>query len=281
MGAEITYLEVDSEGLIDLSELSRAIRPTTILISVIYANNEIGVIQPMKAIGALAKETGILFFSDATQAIGKVPVHVEQDGIDLLSLSAHKIYGPKGVGALYVRRKNPRVHINAQVHGGGHERNMRSGTLNVPSIVGLGKACELCAASMSSDAARLNELRNKLEEGLLSMGGVAINGSAISRLPNTTNLSFELVDSNALMIGIQKNIALSSGSACTSGSLEPSHVLKALNIGELAKNSIRFSLGRSTTEEEIDYVIETVRKAVIELKQLNPQWIMDRNNKVR
>jgi cysteine desulfurase len=279
MGAYITYLKVNREGLIDPDELQSAIKPSTILISVIYANNEIGVIQPMKAIGALAKKTGILFFSDATQAVGRIPVHVDGEGIDLLSLSGHKIYGPKGVGALYVRRKNPRVHVNAQVHGGGHERNMRSGTLNVPAIVGLGKACELCATLMNEESRRLALLRDKLEKELLSLGGVTINGSSLSRLPNTTNLAFDLVDSNALMIHLQKRIALSSGSACTSGSLEPSHVLKALDIGELAKNSIRFSLGRSTTEEQIDYVIELVRKAVTELKQLNPQWIMDRNNK--
>ncbi|HVG13418.1 MAG TPA: IscS subfamily cysteine desulfurase [Chitinophagaceae bacterium] len=280
MGADITYLKVNREGLVDLDELQSAIKPTTILISVIYANNEIGVIQPMKAIGALAKKTGILFFSDATQAVGRIPVHVEEDGIDLLSLSGHKIYGPKGVGALYVRRRNPRVHVNAQVHGGGHERNMRSGTLNVPAIVGLGKACELCSMLINEESRRLGQLRDKLEKELLSLGGVTVNGSTLSRLPNTTNLAFDLVDSNALMIHLQKRIALSSGSACTSGSLEPSHVLKALDIGELAKNSIRFSLGRSTTEEEIEYVIGSVRKAVTELKQLNPQWIMDQNNNV-
>lgn len=278
-GADITYLKVNSEGLIDLNELRSAIRPTTILISVIYANNEIGVIQPMKEIGAIAKENGILFFSDATQAVGKVPVNVNEDGIDLLSLSAHKMYGPKGVGALYVRRKNPRVHLTAQAHGGGHERNMRSGTLNVPAIVGLGKACELCATLMNEESRRLGQLRNKLEEALVAIGGVLVNGSTISRLPNTTNLAFEFIDSNALMIHLQKKIALSSGSACTSGSLEPSHVLQALNIGELAKNSIRFSLGRSTTAEEIDYIIDTVTKAVSDLRQLHPEWNMEGNNK--
>jgi len=277
MGADITYLKVNRKGMIDLAELEQAIRPSTILISVIYANNEIGVIQPIKAIGTLAKEKRILFFSDATQAVGKVPVNVQEDGIDLLAFSAHKIYGPKGVGALYVRRKNPRALIMAQVHGGGHEKNIRSGTLNVPAIVGLGKACELCTSLMNSEGTRLSQWRDKLEEAMVAIEGVTVNGSTTSRLPNTTNLAFEMVDSNALMMQLQKKIALSSGSACTSGSLEPSHVLEALNIGELAKNSLRFSLGRSTTEAEIDYVIETVIKAVMELRQLHPQWIMDQN----
>ncbi len=256
LGAEVTYLDVDREGLIDIQELETSIKPNTVLISIMYANNEIGVIQPIKEISAIAKERGILFFSDATQAVGKIPVDVIKDGIDLMAFSAHKIYGPKGVGALYVRRKNPRVRIASQMDGGGHERGMRSGTLNVPAIVGFGKACELCEKEMQKDAERASRLRDKLETGLLKIKGTQINGSQTKRLPNTTNMSFKDFDSTDLMMKLSKNIALSSGSACTSATQSPSFVLKALGLTDkMAFSSLRFGLGRFTTEEEIDYTI--------------------------
>lgn len=256
LGAEITYLDVDDKGLVDVNELERNIKSGTILISIMYANNEIGVIQSIGEISAIAKNKGILFFSDATQAVGKILVDVIRDGIDLMAFSAHKIYGPKGVGALYVRRKNPRVRIAAQMDGGGHERGMRSGTLNVPAIVGFGKACELCEKEMKKDAERTTQLRNKLEKGLLEIGGTQINGSQTKRLPNTTNMSFEDFDSTDLMKKLSKNIALSSGSACTSATQSPSFVLKALGLSDKAAlSSLRFGLGRFTTEEEIDYTL--------------------------
>ena len=270
LGAEITYLPVSPEGLIDLEQLEHAIRTTTILISVMYANNEIGVIQEVKAIGEIAKKHNIIFFSDATQGIGKIKVSVQNDDIDLLALSSHKIYGPKGAGALYVRRKNPRVKIAAQIDGGGHERAMRSGTLNVPGIVGLGKACEISNQRLIKEGDYLSRLRNKLEKGLLDIEESYINGSITRRLPNTTNMAFKNVEGNALMIGLQKNIAVSSGSACTSASLEPSYVLKALQLDdELAKSSLRFSLGRYTKEEEIDFVIKQVFETISNLRKMN------------
>jgi cysteine desulfurase len=270
-GAEITYLPVDKNGLIGLKELEAAIKPQTILISVLYANNEIGVLQPMKEIAAIAKKHNVIFFSDATQAVGKVNVNVQEDGIDLLALSAHKIYGPKGCGALYVRRKNPRVKLAALIDGGGHEKAMRSGTLNVPGIVGLGKACELCKQKLFEEPSRLALLRNRLEKGLLAIEGTYVNGSIEHRLPNTTNIAFKDVEGNALMIGLQKDIAVSSGSACTSASLEPSYVLKALHLEDsLAKSSLRFSVGRYTTGEEIDYVVKKVKETVKRLRELNP-----------
>jgi cysteine desulfurase len=270
-GAEITYLPVDKDGLLDIKNLEKEIRPTTILISVMYANNEIGVIQPMQEIAATAKKHGIIFFSDATQAIGKIEVNVQRDGIDLLALSAHKIYGPKGCGVLYVRRKNPRVKLIAQIDGGGHERARRSGTLNVPGIVGLGKACEISKQNLNEQRPRLKKLRDRLEKGLSAIDESYVNGSIMHRLPNTTNMGFKNVEGNALMIGLQKNIAVSSGSACTSASLEPSFVLKALHLpDELAKSSLRFSLGRYTTEEEIDYVIKKVSETVASLREMNP-----------
>jgi cysteine desulfurase len=270
MGADITYLTVDKEGFIDLKELEASIKPSTILISVMYANNETGTIQPVAEISAIAKKHGVLFFSDATQAMGKIPVDVQKDGIDLLALSAHKMYGPKGVGALYVRRKDPRVRLAAQIDGGGHERGMRSGTLNVPGIVGLGKACGLCLKKMKEDGERLSKLRDKLEKALLSIADISVNGSRSHRLPNTTNMAFKHVEGNALMMSFQKDIAVSSGSACTSATLEPSYVLKALGLeDELARGSLRFSLGRFTTEEEIDYVIDRVSKALNQLRELN------------
>ena len=256
IGAEVTYLDVKGDGLIDTNELENAIRENTVLISVMYANNETGVIQPVKEIGVIAKKKNVLFFSDATQAVGKIPVDVIKDGIDLMSFSAHKIYGAKGIGALYVRRKNPRVTIASQIDGGGHERGMRSGTLNVPAIVGFGKACELCMIEMKKDAERMCKLRDKLEAELVETGNAFINGNREYRLPNVSNMSFKNVNSVNLLSALSKNIALSSGSACTSGTNEPSYVLKAMNLSdEIALSSLRFGLGRFTSEEEIDYTI--------------------------
>ncbi|HTI07943.1 MAG TPA: IscS subfamily cysteine desulfurase [Puia sp.] len=273
MGGEVTYLPVDREGLIDLSELEAAIRPTTILISIMYANNEIGVIQPIGEISRIARQHGVLFFTDGAQAVGKVGVDVNRDGIDLLALSAHKIYGPKGVGALYVRRKNPRVRLSAQMDGGGHERGMRSGTLNVPAIVGFGKAAELCRLEMEADNLRIAALRDKLENALLEIEQSCINGSRRHRLPHTTNFSFRYVDAEGLITAVNKSIALSSGSACTSASLEPSYVLKALGLDDaLAHSSLRVGLGRWTTEEEVNYAIKELKSAVIRLRGLSPLW---------
>src|ERR1700754_4059090 len=273
LGGEITWLPVDAEGLIDLRELEAAIRPTTILIAVMYANNEIGVIQPVKAISAIARQHGVLFFTDATQAVGKVPIDVNRDGIDLLALSAHKIYGPKGIGALYVRRKDPRVRLTAQMDGGGHEKGMRSGTLNVPAIVGMGMACALCAAGMETDARRIAQLRDRLEAGLLTIEGAHVNGSRIHRLPHTTNISFSYVDGQALLAGLGKDVALSSGSACTSASMEPSYVLKALGLGDdLAHSSLRLGLGRWTTDEEVDYAIGRIAGTVNQLREKSMTW---------
>ncbi|HMW26828.1 MAG TPA: aminotransferase class V-fold PLP-dependent enzyme, partial [Ferruginibacter sp.] len=232
LGGEVTYLPVNAEGLIDLKELEAAIKPTTILIAIMYANNEIGVVQPVKEISAIARKNGVLLFTDGTQAVGKIPVDVNKDGIDLMAFSAHKMYGPKGVGALYVRRKNPRVKVTAQMDGGGHERGMRSGTLNVPGIVGLGKACELCMLEMEEDTQRISKLRDKLETELMKLEEAYVNGSREHRLPHVSNISFKYVEGEGLMMGFNKNIALSSGSACTSASLEPSYVLKALGLGD-------------------------------------------------
>jgi cysteine desulfurase len=275
LGAEVTYLKVKENGLIDLAELEAAMRPTTILVALMYANNEIGTVMPMKEIGAIAKKYGALVFSDATQAVGKIPVDVKADGIDLLAMTAHKMYGPKGVGALYVRRKNPRVKVTAQMDGGGHERGMRSGTLNVPGIVGFGKACELCINEMQQDAERLGQLRDKLEGALLQLEEAYVNGDKEHRLPHVTNISFKYVEGEGLLMGFNKEIALSSGSACTSASLEPSYVLKALGLGDdLAHSSLRFGLGRYTTEEQIDYTIEQVSKTVLKLREMSPLWEM-------
>lgn len=272
-GVQVTYLPVNTQGLIDLQQLEAAITPATILIAIMYANNETGVLQPIQSISQIAKKHGILFFSDATQAVGKIPVNVLADGIDLMSFSAHKIYGPKGVGALYVRRKNPRVRLTAQIDGGGHERGLRSGTLNVPGIVGFGKAAELCQQEMAMEVARIGRLRDKLENGLLQLEGVSVNGDKEQRLPNVTNLAFKYIDGNALMLGFNKNIAVATGSACTSASMEPSFVLKALGLDdELARSSLRFSLGRFTTEEDIDYTIEQVTATVNHLRTLSPLW---------
>jgi cysteine desulfurase len=274
-GGEVTYLPVQADGLIDLATLEAAIKPSTILIAIMYANNETGTVQPVKEISDIARKHGVLFFTDATQAAGKVPVDVQKDGIDLLAFSSHKMYGPKGVGALYIRRKNPRVKLTAQIDGGGHERGMRSGTLNVPGIVGFGKACALCLQEMDAETARLRILRDKLEQGLLKLEESYINGSNKFRLPHVTNISFRYVEGEVLMMGFNKDIALSSGSACTSASLEPSYVLKALGLGDdLARSSLRFSLGRFTTEEEIDYATERVIKTVNTLRSTSPLWEM-------
>lgn len=274
MGAEITYLKTATDGLITVEQVAEAIKPNTVLVSVMYANNEIGVIQPIKEIAALCKSKGVLFHTDATQAVGKVPVDVMAEGIDLMSFSAHKMYGPKGVGALYVRRKNPRVKVTAQMDGGGHERGMRSGTLNVPGIVGLGMACEICRKDMADDTARITKMRDRLEKELLVLEESYINGNVEHRLPHVSNMSFKYVEGEGLIMGV-KDIAVSSGSACTSASLEPSYVLKALGLDdELAHSSLRFGLSRFTTDEEIDYAINHVKEAVTKLREMSPLWEM-------
>lgn len=273
-GAEITYLKTNEQGLITIEQVEAAIQPNTILVTIMYANNEIGVIQPIREIAALCKSKGILFHTDATQAVGKIPVDVIADGIDLMSFSAHKMYGPKGIGALYVRRKNPRVKVTAQMDGGGHERGMRSGTLNVPGIVGLGMACEICQKDMAADTAKISKMRDRLERELLVLEEAYVNGSTEHRLPHITNMSFKYVEGEGLIMGV-KNIAVSSGSACTSASLEPSYVLKALGLDdELAHSSLRFGLSRFTTDEEIDYAINHVKEAVIKLREMSPLWEM-------
>jgi cysteine desulfurase len=274
LGGKVTYLPVKEDGLIDLAELEAAMTPETILVSIMYGNNEIGVIQPIKEIAAIAHKHGALMMTDAVQAVGKIPVDVNADGIDLLALSAHKIYGPKGVGALYVRRKGPRVKVTAQMDGGGHERGMRSGTLNVPGIVGLGKACELCMQEMESEAKRLSALRDKLQAELTVLEESYVNGNQEHRLPHVANISFKYVEGEGLMMAM-KDLAVSSGSACTSASLEPSYVLKSLGLSDdLAHSSIRFGLGRFTTEEEVNYAIEVTKKSVIHLRELSPLWEM-------
>jgi cysteine desulfurase len=274
LGGKVTYLPVKEDGLVDLAELEAAMTNETILVSIMYGNNEIGVIQPIKEIAAIAHKFGALFMTDATQAVGKIPVDVIADGIDLLALSAHKMYGPKGVGALYVRRKGPRVKVTAQMDGGGHERGMRSGTLNVPGIVGLGKACELAGLEMESEAKRLSALRDKLERSLTVLEESYVNGNVEHRLPHVANISFKYVEGEGLMMAM-KDLAVSSGSACTSASLEPSYVLKSLGLSDdLAHSSIRFGLGRFTTEEEVDYAIEVTKKSVTHLRELSPLWEM-------
>jgi cysteine desulfurase len=272
-GSRVTYLSVDSDGRVTLDDLRRALDEKPVLVTVLFANNEIGTIQPIDEIGALCHERGVLFHTDAAQAVGKIPVDVNRDNIDLLSISGHKIYGPKGIGALYVRRHNPRVEIAEQMHGGGHERGMRSGTLNVPGIVGLGAACELAAAELESESARLTAMRDRLQAKLLAaLDHVRVNGSQQHRLPGNLNMTFERVDSETLMMGV-KEVALSSGSACTSAKIEPSHVLRALGLGEeAAHSSIRFGLGRFNTEEEVDYVADRLIDVVRKLRELSPEY---------
>src|SRR5579875_299884 len=274
-GCEVTYLPVEKDGRINLDDLRRAITTKTILITIMYANNEIGVIQPVAEIGKIAKEKGVFFHVDGVQAVGKIPVDVQKDGIDLLSISAHKLYGPKGVGALYVRRKNPRVQLTAIIDGGGHERGMRSGTLNVPGIVGLGKACEICQQEMPTESERLRALRDRLKDGIMGkLDETYINGSMEYRLPHNINISFAYVEGESLLMGIN-DVAVSSGSACTSATLEPSYVLKALGVGEdLAHTSIRFGLGRFNTVEEVDYVANRVVETVERLRELSPLYEM-------
>ena len=274
-GVKVTYLPVDKFGMVNPEDVRNAITDKTILISVMFANNEIGTINPVKAIGKIAKEKGILFHCDATQGVGKVPIDVQDMGIDLMSFSAHKIYGPKGVGALYVRKKNPRVRIAAQMDGGGHERGMRSGTLPVPLIVGFGKACELCEQEMAADAARLSVMRDRLHATITkALEDVYLNGHPTERLPHNLNISFAYVEGESLLMGC-KEIALSSGSACTSATLEPSYVLRALGVGaELAHSSIRFGLGRFTLDEEVDYAGKRIIQVVTKLREMSPLYEM-------
>lgn len=275
LGAEVTYLEVNNEGLVNLEELEAAMKPTTVLVSLMWANNETGVIQDMAAIGAICAKHGVLFHSDATQAVGKIPTYPREIGVHLMSFTSHKMYGPKGVGALYVSRKNPRVKVTAQMDGGGHERGMRSGTLNVAGIVGFGKAAEIARLEMAQDAARISALRDRLQAGLCEMEETYVNGSQASRMPHVTNISFKHVEGEGLMMTFNQNIAVSSGSACTSASLEPSYVLVALGLGDdLAHSSIRFSLGRFTTEQEVEDTIELVTKGVNHMRDLSPIWEM-------
>jgi cysteine desulfurase len=274
-GFRVTYLPVKPDGLIDLDQLKDAMTDDTILVSIMAANNEIGILQPIREIGKLCHEKGVLFHSDAAQAAGKVPFNVIEDSVDLASISAHKIYGPKGVGALYVRRRNPRVQLVAQMDGGGHERGMRSGTLNVPGIVGLGKACEIAQQEMAEESKRLLAMRESLREQITSqLDEVYINGSMEHRLPGSLNLSFAYVEGESLLMGIN-DIAVSSGSACTSATLEPSYVLKALGAGdELAHSSIRFGLGRFNTQAEVNYVAKKVVDVVKRLRELSPLYEM-------
>jgi len=275
LGYDITWLAVDKDGKISLEELEKAIRPDTILISIMHANNEIGTLQPIKEIGVMAKKHGVIFHSDTVQSVGRIPVDVQELNLDLASISAHKIYGPKGVGALYIRRKAPRVRLSPIVFGGGQERGMRSGTLNVPGIVGLGEACEIAQKELQSEQSRLLNLRNRLWNGLKKeLDELVINGHPTDRLPGNLNVSFAYVEGEALMMGI-KDLAVSSGSACTSASLEPSYVLRALGVKEeLAHSSIRFGLGRFTTEEEIDFAISRLAKEVKRLRDMSPLYEM-------
>ncbi|HTH52655.1 MAG TPA: IscS subfamily cysteine desulfurase [Edaphobacter sp.] len=275
MGYRVTYLPVGADGLIDLEDLKRAIDDKTILVSIMYANNEIGVIQPVREIGAICREKGVLFHTDAVQAVGKIPVDVQKDNIDVLSLSAHKIYGPKGVGALYVRRRNPRVQISEQINGGGHERGMRSGTLNVPGIVGLGAACEIAMNEMEAEAKRETELRDYLKSKFENaLDFVHVNGNMDHHLPGNLNMSFVYVEGESLLMGIN-DVAVSSGSACTSATLEPSYVLKALGLGDdVAHSSIRFGLGRFNNKAEVDYVADKIIDVVKKLRELSPLYEM-------
>jgi cysteine desulfurase len=274
-GYRVTYLPVKADGLVDLEDLKRAFDDKTILVSIMFANNEIGVVQPVAEIGKMCRERNVIFHTDAVQAVGKIPVDVNAMNIDVLSLTAHKLYGPKGVGALYVRRRNPRVQISEQINGGGHERGMRSGTLNVPGIVGLGKACELAGQEMAAEGERLRRLRDKLKAKLEgSLDYIHVNGSMESRLPNNLNISFVYVEGESLLMGIN-DVAVSSGSACTSATLEPSYVLKALGLGDdVAHSSIRFGLGRFNTEAEVDYVADKVIDIVQKLRELSPLYEM-------
>jgi cysteine desulfurase len=275
--ATVTYLPVDKYGMVDPDAVRNAITDKTVLISIMYANNEVGTIHPVREIGRIAKERGVIFHCDAVQAVGKIPVDVERDGIDLLAMSAHKIYGPKGVGALYVRSRGPRVRLTPIIDGGGHERGMRSGTLNVPGIVGFGAACEIAAREMEFEGARLRSLRDKLQAGLFErLDEVYLNGHPTERLPGNLNVSFAYVEGESLLMGIN-DVAVSSGSACTSATLEPSYVIRALGIDEeLAHSSIRFGVGRFNTEEEVDFVTDRVSREVKRLREMSPLYEMAR-----
>jgi cysteine desulfurase len=270
-GFRVTVLPVDAYGRVSAEQVAQALTPHTTLVSVMAANNEVGTLQPIRAIGRLCKERGVLFHSDAAQAAGKVPLDVEEMGVDLMSLSAHKMYGPKGVGALYVRRRDPRVRLEPQIDGGGQERGLRSGTSNVPAVVGFGVACELCRAEMAAESGRLTNLRERLRRGIQEqLSDVTLNGHPTERLPGNLNLSFAHVKGEALLMAL-KDVAVSSGSACTTASLEPSYVLKALGLDdELAHGSLRFGLGRFNTEEEVDAVVRDVVRVVHYLRALNP-----------
>ena len=274
-GFEITYLPVYEDGIVKIEDVKNALREDTVLISIMTANNEIGSVLPLKAIGKVCKDKGVLFHTDAVQAVGKIPLDVEDMGIDLLSLTAHKIYGPKGVGALYVRKKGPRVRLEPQIDGGGHERGMRSGTLAVPMIVGLGAACDLARREMPEETARTFRLRERLRKGIMDqLPETFLNGHPTERLPGNANISFAYVEGEGLMMGI-KDVAVSSGSACTSASLEPSYVLRALGIGdELAHSSIRFGIGRFNTEAEVDFVVDLVTREVSRLREMSPLFEM-------
>jgi cysteine desulfurase len=274
-GYRVTYMPVQKDGLVDLDDLKRAMDDKTILVTIMAANNEIGVVQPIAEIGKLCHEKGVIFHTDATQYVGKVAMDVIKQNLDLVSISGHKMYGPKGVGALYVRRKNPRVQLSAIIDGGGHERGMRSGTLNVTGIVGLGKACEICMNEMAQESKKLLHMRERLKESIMSrLDETFINGSMTHRLPHNINISFAFVEGESLLMGIN-DIAVSSGSACTSATLEPSYVLKALGVGEdLAHTSIRFGLGRFNTDEEVDYVADRVVETVTRLRELSPLYEM-------
>lgn len=270
LGAKVTYLGVKENGLIDINELEAAIKPETILIAIMYANNETGVIQPVPAVGQIAKRHNVLFFTDATQAIGKIPVDVRKDNIDILALSGHKFYAPKGVGALYIRRKDPRVRLTVQMDGGGHERGYRSGTLNVPGIVALGKAAAICEEEMMIEAARLRVMREKLEGALLGIEGTLVNGSIPDRLPHVSNFSFNNIKAERLISLLNSKIAFSVGSACTSASQQPSHVLEAMGLDEKRiAGSVRLSLGRFTTDEEIEMAVSEMKKAIFSLQPAN------------
>lgn len=274
-GAEVTYLSVEENGMLDMSKLEAAIKPSTILVSIMWANNETGTIQPMREIAQICEKHGVLFHSDATQAVGKIPTYPREIGVHLMSFTAHKMYGPKGVGALYVSRKNPRVKVTAQMDGGGHERGMRSGTLNVPGIVGFGAAAEIAMNEMAQDTERLSRMRDRLERELTKLEETKVNGNPESRMPHVTNISFKHVEGEGLMMTFNQNVAVSSGSACTSASLEPSYVLVAMGLGDdLAHSSIRFSLGRFTEESDIDFAIKSVSEGVNHMRDLSPIWEM-------
>lgn len=275
MGYEVTYLAVGSDGLVDPAAVRAAITPKTIMISIMMANNEIGVIQPIAEIGKIAKEKGVVFHCDGTQGVGKIPVDVQAMGIDLMSFSAHKIYGPKGIGALYVRKKNPRVRISPMMDGGGHERGMRSGTLNVPGIVGFGAACEICQKEMEAERKQLGMMRDRLQEIIFTgLDEVFLNGHLTQRLPHNLNISFAYVEGESLLMGL-KEVALSSGSACTTATLEPSYVLRSLGVGsDLAHSSLRFGLGRFSTLEEVEYVGQRIIDAVKRLREMSPLYEM-------